>query len=158
MSLFDMKNQYTQQEEQYTDNQDTREAIKKAWQEDDIMGLMLAGLDNFTKMICDRPIRFKTFLDSTERLLDDFILETAKQERLKYIGGKLCLELTSPSSMHMTADFYFQNSAREWVLKKKEGDVDSSRISDWNRAKEIEALRKAGKQEYSIDPPKTRKS
>lgn len=153
MSLFETRNQDMQQEEE-----DTREAVKKAWQDEDILGLMLAGLDNFTKMICDRPIRFKTFLDSTERLFDDFILETAEREKLHFVGGKLCLELTSASSMHMTADFYFQNSAREWVLKKKEGDVDSSRISDWNRSREIEALRKAGKQEYSIDPPKTRKA
>ncbi len=150
MSSYDMQNQPIQKFEQDTQNQDTKDSIKKAWYDKDILSMLLMGFDNFLKMLCERPIRFQAFLDSTDRLFDEFILETTKQEKLKYVGGKLRLELTSPSSIHMTADFYFQNSAREWVLKKKEGDIDSSRISDWNGAKELEELKKAGKQEYSI--------
>lgn len=130
-----------------------KERIKEAWAAGDLVGLLQAGFDNFLSIVFDRPLPFQTFLDYTSSFIDRFIIETEQREHLRCVGGKLFLELSSPQRIQMTADLYFQNSRKQWILKKKEGCVEASRFSDWDKAPEFDQLRRTKKLEFPITAP-----
>lgn len=130
-----------------------KEKIKEAWATGDFVGLLQAGFENFLSIVFDRPLPFQTFLDYTSSFIDRFIIETEQREHLQCVGGKLFLELSSPQRIQMTADLYFQDSHKQWILKKKEGCVEASKFSDWNKAPELEQLRRTKKLEYPITAP-----
>lgn len=132
---------------------DPKVKIKKAWATGDIVSLLQAGFDNFMSIIFDHPLPFQTFLDYTSSFIDRFIIETEQQEHLRCVGGKLFLELSSAEIIHMTADLYFQNKQKKWILKKKEGRVEAGRFSDWNDAPELVQLRSTKKLEFPITAP-----
>lgn len=136
-----------------------KENIKAAWAKGDLWGLACAGIDSFLNMLGNSaPISFQRFLEYTSVSFDKYILETAQKEHLKYVGGKMILELgedavTVPISIHLSADFYFQTSDKKWVVKKKSGRVENPRFSDWDTDSDAIKLRTAGKLELSIEPP-----
>lgn len=130
-----------------------REKIKEAWAAGDLIGLLQAGFDNFLSIVFDRPLPFQTFLDYTSSFIDRFIIETEQQEHLRCAGGKLFLELGSAQMIQMTADLYFQDRQKKWILKKKEGCVAASRFSDWDKAPEFDQLRCTKKLEFPITAP-----
>lgn len=145
-----------QSEEQ---NKKSREAIKAAWAEGDLWGLACAGIDSFFNMLGNSlPIPFQRFLEYTGVSFDKYIIETMEKERLTYVGGKLVLELDGnaaavPASIQLSADFYFQAQDKKWIVKKKNGRIESSRFSDWDTDSDAAQLRAAGKLELSIEPP-----
>ena len=141
-------------------NEIIKQRIKKAWAEGDLAAFMAAGLEagldllnNFIVNIWDRPISYKNFLDYTEQLFDAFILETCRNEQLEFVGGKLFLTCKMSNAIALSADFYFQDTAKNWILKQKTGRLDSSRFSDWETEPELAVLRKTKKLEYPIEPP-----
>lgn len=142
-------------------NKKAKENIKAAWEEGDLLGLACAGIDSFMNMLCNSaPMPFQRFLEYTGVSFDKFILETAQKERLHYVGGKMVLELDkdatiAPVIIHLTVDLYFQTSDKKWVVKKKNGKVESSRFSDWDTDTDADKLKRTGKLELSIEPPET---
>lgn len=145
---------------QKTTNDAMKQRIIKAWTEGDLASFMTAGLEagldllnNFIINIWDKPIAYKSFLDYTEQLFDAFIIESCKKEGLNFIGGKLILTCKMSNAIALSADFYFQDAAQNWILKQKTGRLDSSRFSDWKTEPELIELRKSKKLEYPIEPP-----
>jgi len=141
-------------------NELIKQRIKKAWADGDLVAFMAAGLEagldllnNFIINIWDRPITYKNFLDYTEQLFDAFIIETCHKENLEFVGGKLFLTCKMSNVIALQADFYFQDAAKNWILKQKTGRLDSGRFSDWETEPELAALRKTKKLEYPIEPP-----
>lgn len=140
-------------------NQKAKDDIKKAWAEDDLLGLLRAGIDNFFNVLSTgAPIAFQRFLEYTGISFDKYILDVSKREQLKYVGGKMTMSLEKDTSnmpipISLSADFYFQTFDKKWVLKKKSGKVDSSRFSDWDSDTDAATLRKTGKLELSIEQP-----
>lgn len=138
--------------------QTPKDRMKEAWSKGDLVGLLGAGMDNFLDVISNRPISYQTFLRYTGQFLDKFIVDTCKQEHLAYIGGRLTLTIKDelPHVIQLCADFYFQNVDKQWILKKKEGQVDSNRLSDYDTAPELATLKEEKKLEYPIDTPEVR--
>ena len=138
-------------------NNRAKENIKAAWAEGDLLGIACAGIDSFLNMLINStPISFQQFLEYTGISFDKYILETVQKE---YVGGKMILEIdkdavVAPISIHLSADFYFQTSDKNWVVKKKNGKVESTRFSDWDTDSDSIKLRTAGRLELSIEPPK----
>lgn len=145
----------------YSETQNTRakDNIKAAWAEGDLWGMACAGIDSFLNMLGNSmPISFQQFLEYTGVSFDKYILEITQKECLRYVGGKMILELdkdavTAPISIHLSADFYFQTSDKKWVVKKKNGKVESTRFSDWDTDSDSIKLRTVGRLELSIEPP-----
>lgn len=136
------------------DNAQAKEQIRKYWEEGDITGILQIGLESFLTTVFDRPLTFGKFLDYTGDFFDRFILETRAQEQLKFVAGKLHLELSAPTLIHLNADFYFQDHMQQWVLKQKSGEIDSSRFKDWETSADLKLLRERKKLELPIDSPK----
>ncbi len=140
-------------------NQKLKEEIKTAWEENDILGLLRAGIDGFFNMIGNSaPLPFQRFLEYTGTFFDKYILDISQQEQLSYVGGKMVLETSAgqsgqPVPIHLSADLYFQTKDKRWVMKQKSGKVDSSRFSDWDRDPTAVKLQQTGRVELTIDPP-----
>lgn len=140
-------------------NKKAKEEIKTAWNDGDIVGVLRAGIDSFFNLIGNSaPMSFQKFLEYTGISFDQYILNTSKQESLKYVGGKMILELGSSTDLAITpvrlsADFYFQTPDKKWVMKKKNGQVGSDRFTDWTTDTMALRLQADGKLELSIEPP-----
>lgn len=136
-----------------------KEKVKRAWEEGDLLKLLLAGLDNALDLLCGGvPIPFQRFLEDTGAFFDRYVEEVGRKERLSFIGGKLTLTLERPLKrdtvpIALAADFYFQTADKKWVVKKKNGMVESSRFTDWTTDPEAVKLMTAGKMELAIEPP-----
>ena len=133
--------------------------VKIAWEEGDLLKLLLAGVDNALDLLCGGvPIPFQRFLEDTGASFDRYVEEVGRKERLRFIGGKLTLTLARPLKrdtvpIALAADFYFQTADKKWVVKKKNGMVESSRFTDWTTDPEAVKLMTAGKMELAIEPP-----
>lgn len=134
-------------------NQKTREAAKKAWERNDIPGLLKVGFDNFMTLLCDVPIPFQTFLDYTSQYFDEFIRDCEKKEALIFIGGTMTMEMKKLNTIQLQANFYFQNQKKEWVLKSREGIVGHDRFTDWSSSLDLINLQKKKQLQFPIDPP-----
>lgn len=140
-------------------NKKVKEDIKMAFAEGNLLALIRAGLYSLLDILSNpAPLAFQRFLEYTGSSFDKYILDTSKQENLKYVGGKMILSLgedaaTEPVPISLSADFYFQTPDKKWVVKKKSGNVDSSRFTDWDSDADAVTLRKTGKLELSIEPP-----
>lgn len=133
--------------------------VKSAWEEGDMLKLLLAGVDNALDLLCGGvPIPFQRFLEDTGAFFDRYVEEVGRKERLRFIGGKLTLTLARTLKrdtvpIALAADFYFQTADKKWVVKKKNGMVESSRFTDWTTDPEAVKLMTAGKMELAIEPP-----
>lgn len=136
-----------------------KEKVKSAWEEGDLLKLLLAGVDNALDLLCGGvPIPFQRFLEDTGAFFDRYVEEVGRKECLRFIGGKLTLTLDRPSKrdtvpIALAADFYFQTADKKWVVKKKNGMVESSRFTDWATDPEAVKLMTVGKMELAIEPP-----
>lgn len=136
-----------------------KEKVKSAWEEGDLLKLLLAGVDNALDLLCGGvPIPFQRFLEDTGTFFDRYVEEVSRKERLRFIGGKLTLTLARTLKrdtvpIALAADFYFQTADKKWVVKKKNGMVESSRFTDWTTDPEAVKLMTAGKMELAIEPP-----
>lgn len=144
-------------------NNKAKDRIKSAWDEGDFWGIFCAGIDNFMNLLfSDMPISAHRFLEDTGALFDKYIDTVSEKENLRYIGGKMILELektqtTSADTILLSADLYFQTPDKKWIVKKRSGKMSIAQISDWDSSTELCALRQNGKMELSIEPPKPHK-
>lgn len=110
--------------------------------------------DKFMKlMFRNKTILFQDFLDSTSTYFDTFIQDTSKKENLKFIAGKFLMEREDSELIHFTAEFYFQDSSQQWILKKKEENISYDCFTDWETSPELKQLQQHKKLEFPIDPP-----
>lgn len=113
--------------------------------------------DEFNKFMnyifIDNTILFQDFLERTSKYFDTFIQDISRKEQLNFIAGKFLMKKGGSTVIHLTAEFYFQNATQQWILKKKEGNIDSCRFDDWKKAPELKQLQREKKLEYAIDPP-----
>jgi len=145
-------------------NKKIKQDIKTSWAEGDLLGLIRAGFDGFLNMLySNAPLPFQKFLEYTGASFDHYILDICHQEQLSYVGGKMILALdrnvdpnaeNTPVTIRLSADFYFQTHDKKWIVKKKNGQVDSKRFADWDTDPEVAKLRTNGTLELSIEPPK----
>lgn len=120
--------------------------------------LLRAGLDGFLNMFCrDRPREFQQFIEEMGASHDRFILDTCRKENLKYIGGKMFIDLgrnkIESATIRLLAEYYFQKPNQEWIEKKKSGEIGIDNFTDWDTDKMAASLRETGKLEFSIEPP-----
>ena len=126
--------------------------VKSAWEEGDLLKLLLAGVDNALDLLCGGvPIPFQRFLEDTGAFFDRYVEEVGRKERLRFIGGKLTLTLARPLKRDTVP--IAQTADKKWVVKKKNGMVESSRFTDWTTDPEAVKLMTAGKMELAIEPP-----
>lgn len=147
------------------ERQKVKEDIKAALAEGDLVSLVRTGIDSFMNALFGNdsaPISFQKFLDHTGSFFDHYILDTSQQEHLNYVGGKMILQLghgkrkaVDAIPIRLSADLYFQTADKQWIVKKKQGQVDSTRFTDWDTDKTAITLQRTGKVELSIDPPNT---
>lgn len=132
-----------------------------------LVSLMRAGIEGFLHILCgmgSAQISFQRFLDQTGLFFDRYILDTSRQEGLSYIGGKMILRLDHGNTVvgtipiQLSADLYFQTANKQWLVKQKQGQVDSPRFTDWDTDATAIALQQTGTLEWSIEPPNTGES
>lgn len=140
--------------------QSKKQEIKKAWEEKDFVKLVGLGFSSFVDMLCNNdPVPFQNFLEHTGAFFDEYILEVGQQEHLNYVGGKMIMELekvhtvSAPASICLSADLYFQTPSKQWVMKGKKGQVDSSHFTDWASDSDAIKLQETRRLELSIEPP-----
>lgn len=135
-------------------NEQVRGEIQEAYRRKDIFAILAAGFENFMAMLFDSPIDFERFLEETGRFFDAFILEEEKAENLTYVGGTFRMELKNSKTIPLSAKLYFQNEKKEWILEEKKGSVRPDQFEDWETNQELNILRKKGKLDFPIEPPK----
>lgn len=135
-------------------NEQVRGEIQEAYRRKDFFAIAAAGFENFMAMLFDSPIDFEQFLEETGRFFDVFILEEEKAKNLTYVGGTFRMELKNSKTIPLSAKFYFQNEKKEWILKEKKGSVRPDQFEDWETNQELNILRKKGKLDFPIEPPK----
>ena len=145
--------------------QSVKEVIRTAWGEHDLLSLMCAGVRRLVSMIHESgsiPISFQRFLDHTGLFFDHYISDIGQQEHLDYVGGKMVLQLAQCQCgavdvipIRLSADLYFQMVGRQWVIKQMQGQVDSTRFTDWDTDETAIILQRTGRLEWSIEPSTT---
>ena len=140
-----------------------KEGIKTAWAEGDLATLMRTAIENFMNILRGNgspPMSFQTFLDQTGSFFDLYVSDTSRQEHLDYVGGKLTLQLDYDGSkavdaipIRLSADLYFQAADKQWIVKQKQGQVDSAWFIDWDTDERAVILQQAGKLEWSVEQP-----
>ena len=121
------------------------------------------GIQNLVSMLRrdgNVPISFQRFLEQTGLEFDRYILNTSRQEDLDYIGGKVILQLIPDQdkavdtiSIRLSAEFYFQTADERWIVKTKQGQVGSTRFTDWDTDMTAVTLQQTGTLEWSVEPP-----
>lgn len=147
------------------ERQKIKEAIRTAWGENDLISLMCAGVRRLVSMIHENgsaPISFQSFLDHTGLFFDHYISDIGQQEHLDYVGGKMVLQLAHCQRgavdvipIRLSAELYFQTADKQWVIKHKRGQIDSTRFTDWNTNETAITLQRTGMLEWSIEPSTT---
>ena len=139
--------------------QKSKEEIKEAWEENDLLKLIALGFAKFMDLLCgDGPLSFQKFLEYTGDYFDRCILDISRQKHQNYIGGKMIMELKEkrkemPDMILLSADLYFQTADKQWVVEKKQGQVSTERFRDWETDADAIKLQESGKLELSIEPP-----
>lgn len=120
----------------------------------------IKNLVNMLRRVVSIPISFQTFLKQTGLNFDHYILTISQQEGLNYIGGKMVLQLIHDQSrtvdsipIRLSAELYFQTADKQWVVKQKQGQVDSTRFTDWDTNEMAAVLQQTGILEWSIESP-----
>ncbi len=135
-----------------------KDSIRKAWNEGDLEKLLAAGyrsLGEWIQNVSKRPISFSMFIEHTGMYFDQLILNTEKKNNLRFISGKITLLQGEETSelIQMTADFYYQDAAKKWILQQKKGSIPANRFYDAETSQELQQLRQTGHLEFMIDPP-----
>ena len=136
-----------------------------------------AEMERFLSYVfAGRSLSLADFLDSSGEYFDRFVIETRQKEQLTFVGGKLILtpesapgkvasknsarmrrevpkNYSGPCSIQITANLYFQDTEKEWVMKTVQKHITSDSIKDWDAAPELEELRAGNAIEFPIDPP-----
>lgn len=138
-----------------------KDSIRKAWNEGDIEKLLLEGCRSFgdwIQNVSKRPISFSMFLEHTGMYFDRLILAAEKKNNLRFISGKITLLLdeSNTEQIQMTADFYYQDAAKKWILQQKKGSIPADRFYDAETSPELQQLRQTGHLEFMIDPPEVK--
>ncbi len=137
-----------------------KDSIRKAWNEGDLEKLLLAGYRSFgdwLQNVSKRPISFSMFLEHTGMYFDRLILAAEKKNNLRFISGKITLLLDeSAEQIQMTADFYYQDADKKWILQQKKGSIPTDRFYDEEISPELQQLRQIGHLEFMIDPPEVK--
>ena len=142
-----------------------KEIIRTAWREGDVLSLIRAGIESFMSVLYrsgSAPISFQRFLDHTGLLLDRYVSDTSRQEHMNYVGGRMVLQLdrgkhraVGTIPIRLSADLYFQTADKQWIVKQKQGHVDSTRFTDWDTDETAVALQQIGTLEWSVEPSTT---
>lgn len=147
------------------------------WDDHELSERIKAGLDRFLSLVFEgHPVPLADFLDSSEEYFDNYIVDTSREEHLSFVGGKLIFTpkaasvgRSTPSlfgfrqgtarrsassiQIEITANLYFQDAQKEWVMKTVQGHIASDSIRDWETAPELEDLRRGQPIEFPIEPP-----
>lgn len=137
-------------------HQQSKSKIKAAWQEGDMISLVKeAGKLSFHFLLSkmDPTFSFQTFLSYTGSYFDHFILECCKEEALSYVGGTMVLALQSKDTIALHAKLYFQDEVQKWILKERNGMVETARFTDWDTSRALRQLKKTRQIELEIEPP-----
>ena len=123
-----------------------------------VIDLVKVGVDTFFHMAELHPTHFYDFLRRTEEFFDAYIQAYCEQENVRFIGGKLRIDLASEEVLNLTADFYFYTHEETWSVQHKEGSLKVDTIIDWEDNPDLSELRGEGYLEYPLEPPESSNS
>ena len=124
-----------------TDNGMTsKERIKKAWEENDLVALFKEGIDSFLSLLSQRPVPFQTFLEEIGGPID-------------FYGVTLTLRPLEGQNLELCAVLYSKAPDGQWSVTQMHTQAKQSQISDWDTEPRLAPLRQGGKLEFPIDPP-----
>ena len=118
-----------------------------------VIDLVKVGVDTFFHMAELHPTHFYDFLRRTEEFFDAYIQAYCEQENVRFIGGKLRIDLASEKVLNLTADFYFYTPEETWSVQHKEGSLKVDALIDWEDNPDLAELRGEGYLEYPLEPP-----
>lgn len=118
-----------------------------------VIDLVKVGVDTFFHMAELHPTHFYDFLRRTEEFFDAYIQAYCEQETVRFIGGKLRIDLASEEVLNLTADFYFYTPEETWSVQHKEGSLKVDALIDWEDNPDLSELRGEGYLEYPLEPP-----
>lgn len=137
-----------------TDNSMTsKERIKKAWEENDLVALFKEGIDSFLSLLSQRPVPFETFLNEIGGQIDRRIPALEKNSGGTFYGGTLTLQPLEGQNLELCAVLYSRAPDGQWSVTQMHTQARQAQISDWNREPRLAPLRQGGKLEFPIDPP-----
>ena len=137
-----------------TDNSMTsKERIKKAWEENDLVALFKEGIDSFLSLLSQRPVPFETFLNEIGGQIDRRIPTLEKNSGGAFYGGTLTLQPLEGQNLELCAVLYSRAPDGQWSVTQMHTQARQAQISDWNREPRLAPLRQGGKLEFPIDPP-----
>lgn len=138
-----------------TDNGMTsKERIKKAWEENDLVALFKEGIDSFLSLLSQRPVPFETFLNEIGDQIDSRIPTLEKNSGGTFYGGTLTLQPLEGQNLELCAVLYSKAPDGQWSVTQMHTQARQAQISDWNTEPRLAPLRQGGKIEFPIDPPK----
>ena len=137
-----------------TDNSMTsKERIKKAWEENDLVALFKEGIDSFLFLLSQRPVPFETFLEEISGQIDRRIPTLEKSSGGTFYGGTLTLQPLEGQNLELCAVLYSKAPDGQWSVTQMHTQARQAQISDWNTEPRLAPLRQGGKLEFPIDPP-----
>lgn len=137
-----------------TDNSMTsKERIKKAWEENDLVALFKEGIDSFLSLLSQRPVPFETFLEEISGQIDRRIPTLEKSSGGTFYGGTLTLQPLEGQNLELCAVLYSRAPDGQWSVTQMHTQARQAQISDWNTEPRLAPLRQGGKLEFPIDPP-----
>lgn len=95
-----------------------------------------------TKITLDEVI--KMYSDK----IDQFILDTEKNKRIFFIGGKFKIYLQEEEAV-INVECYFQDIEKQWIKKCSENKININRMDDLS----IQRLKKESNFEFDIAKP-----
>lgn len=118
-----------------------------------LIDLVKVGVSSFFHIMETHPTYFDTFLKRTEEYFDAYIRAYCADENVRFIGGKLNIDLASEETLALTAEFYFFTPEKTWTVHRKEGSLKIDAIIDWEHNPDMAELRGEGHLEYPLEPP-----
>lgn len=141
-------------EENVNTRQSSKEKIKQAWHENDIIGLIKEGIDSFLSLLSVRPVPFAEFIEEIGGQIDRRIPALEQENRAPFIAGTLTMQKEEGTALGLSAALYFKSRDGKWQVSTLRTQVSLDQIADWKTQPQLEPLLREGKVEFPIDPPK----
>lgn len=131
----------------------SKEKIKRAWEENDLVALLKEGVDSFLSLLSKRPVPFQTFMNEIGSQIDQRIPTLEKNSGGTFYGGTLTIQPLKGEIFELCATLYSRTADGQWSVTQMRTQAKQSQISDWDSEPSLTPLRQGGKLEFPIDPP-----
>ena len=115
------------------------------------MSEIMNQIQSFFDKLLTKELTLTEFIEMFSESLDELIIKTSKEEKIKFIGGKFYLEILNEKDKEIVLvkyDFYFKDIKDAWVHKTNKKIMDKKFLNK----EALEELKKGAKS-YDIEPP-----